>query len=390
MITTIWVYFIFLVIGISFNLAGVLSIDISRKFHVDTAVVGYIFSLFTLGYSLAILVNGRFLDRINMKVLMFGAVGLTCIGIAAATMTDVMLLFGAAILVAGVGMGVLSSSGNYFIVCSYKGRERTAKLNILNFFFSFGAIISPFAAGRLLAAQFSWEQVYLLSLAPLAVLGIALIVVRFSFGRRQQEGGKLRQDAWHAGIYFIAAALFSYVVSEMILTYWIVIYLVEQLHLTLAPASLALSLFWISMAIGRLLTGIAANKIPVVNFLLCCSFFSFLMFGWMLYNDDPIRVIALIAALGLGYSGLYASILAYGTMQLNYASSKLMTLFVSVGSVGGICSFLLSSYLKQQFSVAGSLLLSGIAMGLVFSFIGAASLFNRRRRRMGDKGADGR
>lgn len=373
------IYLLFMYIGITFNLAGVMSIAIGTTYAVDTAVVGYIFSLFTIGYCLAILVNGFLLARVSFKVLLYTAFLITFGGIAAAALSAGIETFALSIFAAGVGLGVLCSSGNFYIVRSCYGKERTAKLNILNFFYSFGAIVSPVAAGQLLKGGLSWQHIYLLSLLCLVPIVLLSVIARFGKTLGETETGTDIAEPWKTSVYFIGAALFCYVVSEMILAYWIVVYLVESLAMPVVSASISLSLFWGFMAIGRLVSGIVAKRVPVVYLIIICSLASFLVFAWMLTVKDPYRVIELVAALGFTYSGLYASILSYGTMQVRHTSSTLMTFFVTVGSIGGILSFLMSSYLKQHYSIESSLMLSMAAVGLVCVFTGMAALTKRVR-----------
>ncbi|MCX7781101.1 MAG: MFS transporter [Negativicutes bacterium] len=375
---TTLVYLIFWFIGVSFNMAGVLAIEMAKTFQVDTAVIGYVFSLFSAGYSAAILVNGFRLDRADMRRTMLGAVLLAFVGIGAAASCSDALPFAVAILGAGIGLGVLCSCGNYYIISSFHGCERSAKLNILNFFYGFGATLSPAATGQLLKLGATWEQVYFGSLAPVAIIGFAALNTPFTSGVTIKDDAEDDPgEARGAGVYLIAAALFAYVAAETILVYWIVVYFVEQRGLPLAEASLALSLFWAAMAGGRLLTGYLAGKARPVHLILYASGAAFLTFVLMLQVADPYWAIALTALTGLGFSGLYATILAFGTMQRKKTCPRLITFFVTVGSVGSILSFLLSSFLKEHFTVYSSLLVSLISLGLVFIFTAAAGRSTR-------------
>ena len=373
------VYLLFMYIGISFNLAGVISMEIANTFRVDTAIIGYTFSLFSIGYSLAILGNGCLLDRVKLKSLMCVSLVITMFGIITAAYSINIQMFTIAIFTAGVGMGVLCSSGNYYMVCSFDDKERTSKLSILNFFYSFGAIVAPLAAGYLLEAGVSWSKVYLVSM--ICLVPVVLLTVTSSFrlaGAEQKNPANTRvstDEQWGIAIYLIGAALFCYVISEMILTYWLVAYLIERYTLAVNEAGIGLSLFWFFMAGGRLLSGYAAGKISVVRFIMICAGLGFLTFGCMLTVSEPYLAMVLVSVLGLSYAGLYPSILSYGTQQTAGASSKLMTFFITVGSAGGILSFVISSFLKQNSGITAALLLSVAAIGLVCVFAGVAQLY---------------
>lgn len=77
--------------------------------------------------------------------------------------------------------------------------------------------------------------------------------------------------------------------------------------------------------------------------------------------------------MGFAYSGLFATTMAYGTMQLSHPSPRLTTFFLVIGAVGGVLSFLLSSWLKQNFGVTVTMGFAAAVIGLYTVLVAIAT-----------------
>lgn len=367
-------YHIMLSIGVTFSLAGVVTKDIAGAFGVDTAVIGLRFTLFSVGYSLAVLGNGFILDRINVRKETLAASCLAIAAVAGAACWPGLAAFSFFIFVYGVGMGTLLSVSYYFIMNLYDDEARASRVSLLNFYFSLGSIIAPILAGLALGRGIGWQSIYLGSLVlPLGVVALAL--VKFDLRPRKAASTADADDAWNAKVYLMGLTLLSYVMSEMILTYWMVLYMLDVLELSVELASASLSIFWVFMATGRFLSGLFINKFSLRLFIIACSVVAFTTLVALLLTRSAYIAMALIALIGLGYSGLYATILSYGTLQVPRPSSRLTTFFLTISGASGMMSFVVSSYIKASFGVTVVLAVSAglmAAVTLLTAFAGVA------------------
>ncbi|MDR7867845.1 MAG: MFS transporter [Sporomusaceae bacterium] len=362
-------YFMMMSIGVTFSLAGVTTKQIAATFAVDTGLVGYVFTLFSVGYSAAIFGNGFLLDRVDTgreTALAAAAAGLAAL---AATLLPSLAAFAAAIFAYGVFLGVLCSVGYFVIVNLYDEAVRAAKLNVLNFFFSVGSVAAPVLAGLALQRGASWQAVFQAT-APLAFAAAAwALSARFTLRppAPRLAGPDGDRSRWGWPVYVIGAALICYVISEMAFTYWLVTYMMDRLAADVATAGLALSLFWVTMGSGRLAAGPLIVRLGVGRYIGGFSLLAAGAFAALLTADTPAAALWLTAAMGAGYSGLYPTILSLGTELVPGPSPRLTTFFLSVGAGGGIMALLLSSWLKQ---VAGV----GAVMTFAASLLAAMAL----------------
>ena len=363
----------------------------AKTFAVDTYMIGYIFSLFSIGYCAAILINGYLLGRVSIGKELLVAVVIVMAAVLGGTSAPNLTLFAICIFLYGIGSGILYSACYYIIISLYTGPARTAQLNFINFFYGVGAIIAPATAGILLQNGVRWETIYQATLLILLLFAGVLLTKHTAITARLAQMTGYATDStipqgkerWPRKVFFIGLSLFFYVLSELIFCFWIVVYLVDNLGVEVSFAGFSVSVFWIFIAAGRLLCGFLANRFltgrqAIIRFILISSSSACLCTAWLLQITEPLLLFVLIAGMGLGYAGLYASILAYGTMQLSWSSPKLLSFFLTVSSAGSIAALLLSSFLKQSFGVKTALLFSAIFMALVFITI-VASSFHRPR-----------
>jgi fucose permease len=341
-------YFMMMSIGVTFSLAGVTTKQIAVTFAVDTALVGYVFTLFSVGYSAAILGNGFLLDRVDVgreTALAAAAAGLAAL---AATLLPSLAAFATAIFAYGLFLGVLCSVGYFIIVNLYDEAARAAKLNVLNFFFSAGSVVAPVLAGQALQRGAGWQVVFQATV-PLAFAAAAwALSARFMLRpATRQAGAAGDRSRWGWPVYVVGTALLCYVISEMAFTYWLVTYMMDRLAADVATAGLALSLFWVTMGLGRLAAGPLIGRLGIRRYIGGFSLLAAGAFAALLTTGTPPAALWLTAVMGAGYSGLYPTILSFGTQLVPGPSPRLTTFFLSVGAGGGILALLLSSWLKQ-------------------------------------------
>lgn len=357
------IYLLFFYIGVNYSLAGIATPFVAEKFAVESYMVGYAYTFFSVGQTLAVIGNSRFLRRVAPRREIWFAISLLVVAIAGITTSVNLIVFSLSTFLCGAGVGIFASVGNYAVMTSWNGGERAVRLNLLNFFFSFGAIVAPVLAGLLLARGIGWEILYLLGgvlLVFAAVFASRIpVAVTLEFSRKPETS-----KYWPLSVYVSGVALFMYVLSEVIVSFWLVSYLRQTLSMELSTAGLFLSVFWGAIAIGRFCSGLLANRFAPYRMILAGATLALGSYICLLAAHSPEVVVSLITLMGLGYSGLYASILTYGTQQAA-PSPGLTTFFVSIGCAGGVLSYALSSLLNQLFGLWTAMACGAVLMGIV-------------------------
>lgn len=374
-------YLMFLFIGYIFTVAGVIPQDIAETFGVKDADVVFVFTFFIVGTTSAIFLNGILLDKLTSKQESYISFMLIAIGIIGMISANSIYIFTFFLIINGLGVGLLVSFGNYLIINMYES-ERAKKLNILNFYYSLGAVTGPFIAGYILKygknvlkyeglIKRVWIYIYFIGIIFLVLIFILLITRDYTVLKKQNKI-KIREnikEKWSISVYIIATAIFLYVMSEMTITYWIVTYLKEKSEFSIVAASQILAVIWFFMMLGRFLSGKAVDYIKSEKYIILLGSIAAIGVFILMHSTENLLLWIAAAITGIGYSGMYATILTYGTEQLKRHSNKLMTFYITCGSAGGIVATPLSSFIKKNFGITAAITVSFISITTVVLLI---------------------
>jgi fucose permease len=153
----------------------------------------------------------------------------------------------------GLGAGTVDGAGNGLVLDLFPD-SRGRALNLLHFFFSAGALSSPFVVGRVIEAGVPWQALLLATALAAAPIAIA-------YSRADMPSGKHRDDAAGSAsgrrllsdrvLLALAIAIGCYVASEVGVSNWLVRFL-EAAPIGLATT--ALTLYWGGLTVGRLVS----------------------------------------------------------------------------------------------------------------------------------------
>jgi MFS family permease len=151
-------YLIFAFQGISSPLISVMLLEIAKKFGVDASAIGFSFTLWIIGGGLAGLFSGKLLEMKGTRFAMLLSLVFILLSVAG-TLSPILITFSIGMFISGMGTFLLVAIANCLIVQQFDGETRTSQFNLLNFFYSSGALITPAIAGVLLNQGIRWELV---------------------------------------------------------------------------------------------------------------------------------------------------------------------------------------------------------------------------------------
>ena len=177
---------------------------------------------------------------------------------------------------AGLGAGCIDGGANGLVLDVYReGRGRA--MNLLHAAFGVGALAAPLVIGRLVEAGVPWQAVAVGSGLVVLLLAVAYAVVPMPSGRRAaaetsssapSDAGSDRRRWLLAGpLLLLGVAIATYVASEVGVSSWLVRFL-EPAPLT--TATLALSLYWAGLTVGRLISSVIADRFDHLRFTIGC------------------------------------------------------------------------------------------------------------------------
>jgi fucose permease len=344
--------------------------SIQDTFGQDDAGLGLVYLVWAVAYASGSFVGGALTERLGRRRVLGGAALVHGLGVVALGLAPAWSVFVAAALVAGAAAGCLDGGANGLVLDVYRdGRGRA--MNLLHMAFSVGALAAPLVVGRLVAADIAWQAVVVGSGLAATVLLVAYALVPMPTGRREQaahDGGSADglgrsdpgRERWLlAGpLAFLGLAIACYVGSEIGVSSWLVRFLDPA---PLTTATLALSLYWAGITVGRLVSSAISDRFDHLRF----TTFSVLALAGLLVVATLVPSlplsIAAFAAAGVASGPVFPMIVALGGERYPERSA----------AVGGNLAGL---------AVAGSTLypptmgLLSVTVGLTVAMLGAGLL----------------
>jgi fucose permease len=324
-----------LVIGWTGLLVPSLIRVIKETFHQTDAGIGVAYLAYALAYAAGSVLGGQVMERVGRRGILAGAAVMHGVGIAGLGLAPNWSVFVAAMLPAGLGAGCLDGGSNGLVLDIYReGRGRA--MNLLHVSFGVGALLAPLVVARAVEAGVNWETIMLLSSVPFAGLAVAYAIVPMPSERRRADvtSPTARATAGRllAGpLLLLGVAIASYVAAEIGVSNWLVRFLEPA---PIATATLALSMTWAGVTLGRLLSSVIADRFDHLRFTIVCIVSMGLAIGAAVAAPMLPLSIALFGLAGVASGPVFPMIVALGGERYPERSAAVGGALVGCAVVG--------------------------------------------------------
>ena len=338
---TIGSIFCFFLFGLFDSLKGATLSVMLKDLNFNYSLGGTIVLGQYSGYFLSTILSGIFLDRFGHKLTLILAITSMIAGTAGYASVSILPLLFFFILLVGFGLGTLELCGSN-IITTYYPEKKGRYLNILAAISGIGSILSPFLASRLFHAGHSWRFIYyleLIILIPVVLYFICMQAPRFLTLKSSESASKISSEELHFNLFrkdllLMYSISFMYMSAEMGITTWIAEFYVTEHGYTLAKSAQLLSLFYISMTLGRFFGSFFVDHIgrrqSTVFASICTSVC--IIFGiW-----GPASFAILIALSGAFYSIVFPTVTAMLSSLPSGNSARVQGIYFACGGLGGM------------------------------------------------------
>lgn len=365
--------------GIAVVLPFVIKDAAAGYFHTSLDYMGYVFGFFMFGMMLLQLLNGYIVKYISIK----NEIYLLCIAYILAALSmfflpSAMSLIPVLIIMGGI-FGAVITLPNYIIVHSFKGIERSARLNKIDFWFSVGSLAYPMISGYMLEHKFSWQAVYF-SVSVIIVL-IAVLAARSNLPDVSDDKavGRNEFSNWNLNVWLVGIAIFFFFMSYVGYTYWLSDYITKDLHMSTSTGDFGESLFWTTYAIGCFISSYIVRVIAVNKYIIISGIVSLLSYILIYKSMNIAMLYVSVSLLGLGCSTIYSSSISFGTHLLKNPSPRVVSFFVVSSGVGTYLAEIFSTWVNSHYGTLTLTLVSGVMMLvsiIIYIYVSATSKLN--------------
>jgi fucose permease len=332
--------------------------DIQAAFRVDDAGMGLAYfgnSIMYVAGSMATAILARHVQR---RVLMAVGPALVGLGFVGVGLIDAWPGFLLAYLAVGLGNGILDSGMNALFLDLFPGRA--AMLNRLHLFFAIGAFSAPLVAGAIAGAGLPWQSMALGTGLVGVLIGLAMATRALPAHPEHEAAGERAGGAAPGGggpggpapggeepgiggpgagrvglwpLVVLGVAIACYVAAELGVSSWLVRYLDEA---PVQVATLALSLFWASLGVGRLVISFVIDRVGATRLAAVASVvFGAAVLVAVIAPSLPL-VVACFAIAGFAAAPVFPVIMTLGGWIYPGRASTVASVLLSAGLVGSV------------------------------------------------------
>ena len=326
-------FYAYAVTGMAVLITGSIMPYLIEEFNLGYGGGGLLLALQAVGNLGASLIGGIVSDYIGRKAVM--AFGAFCfvIGFGGVFFITSSTLLYILLFIAGIGWGIMNSMLNSVMNDATGGRSDI--MNLLHMFFAIGAFITPMMVGFIGRLNISWRY----SLLALSILSAILFVVFLMMNVPSQEkdeatGKPVKPPFKNIRYYIFMVLLFLYVGAENSINGWLTTYLDNLGVMTRITPQDILSIFWVAIILGRLISAGISKYLSREAFILILCVGGGISYILFILTQNPILIAIWVFALGFFFAGVYPTVVA-NAGSIIHGSGSAAGIMLSFGGMGG-------------------------------------------------------
>jgi fucose permease len=366
----------FLLLGWTVLLVPSLIREVQRTFDQSDAGMGFAYFVNAVVYVTGTVSVGVLAGRLPRRLLLAAGPGSIAGGLLLIAVAGDWATFLLGFLVMGLGAGIIDAGVNALFMDLYAGRA--AMLNRLHLFFALGALTVPLVVGLSVASGAPWQVVVVASAVAAAPLAILLGTRRLPPTHPHVEAVTAVPGLGARGVddrrrvplplVVLAIAIGCYVAMELGVSSWLVRYLDDA---PLEVATLALSLFWAALALGRLVSSFIVDRMGAVAFATTWSAAcGVAILAAISVPSVPLSIVCFAIA-GFAAGPVYPMIMAIGGSLYPGRASMVSSALASAAIVGSILYPPLMGVVSEAaglwFAMLGATLFAFAAAGCIWA-----------------------
>ncbi len=265
------IYIAYIGLGVPDSLLGTAWPSIYTEFNLPISSQSAITVLISLGTVSSSLLSNRIINKFGTHIVTAVSTSLTAIALIGFTFSPNLAVLCISAIPLGIGAGAVDAAQNGYVALHYNARQ----MSLLHCFYGVGVAISPFLMSLGLESG-SWRNGYFMSFIVQAVISIITIVAIPLWKKAHPIAIETEEEIKEKNISIfklakipaVRATWLTFIIScsvETLCLNWGSTFLVEHVGATPALAAKLVVLYFIGLTIGRLTSGLLANKLSAWN-----------------------------------------------------------------------------------------------------------------------------
>lgn len=334
-----YLFFVFLFLGLYMSMLQRIVGEIARQYTLDNTAMGAIIIMTFAGFAVSPILTGEITDRYGRRIVMLIAFIAMLLGFSLTVAVAGPFGAGAGFFVSGMAFGMFEMTLSSLLT-DIRPNAANRVMNNSRLFYALGTIAGPFLAMAFLSLTGSWLFVMVCDIALFFVLFVIFLALSYPLPKYPNCIAAKRDKSFitfellkNRIVIVLCVSAMMYIAVEAGLTFYVSKY-IGQINANELFSTLTLSVFWLFVALGRIVSGrIKQNLHMLVGVLavIACAGLAVCM-----ATDDLALSIMAFGVMGVGCSGIYPTLLAAAKLRFPSYAGTLFGIMLSVGAAGGI------------------------------------------------------
>jgi FHS family glucose/mannose:H+ symporter-like MFS transporter len=330
-------YLGFVSLGLANTIIGPAIPSLINEFGMSFSLVGALFFVQGVFYFISVLSSGVASDFFGKKPFLLIGATLMASGLIAFILgrNEISLFFSIALI--GTGVGALDGGLNGLFI-DISGDQKGIGLGLLHMCFGIGALSGPLIFTFASASLLNWRLAFLFTACLPILFFLLLFPIHLSKVGKEEtmRFSDVTMLLKNRIIIQLLLLLFVYVGAEQVIAGWLPTYLINTRNVSHSIGSFTLSLFFIGLTIGRLLTGLISDKVGYSRTLVLLSLGSAVFFALVFTIQAINPVVIIFILLGFFLSGIYPTVMAQAGSIFPQYSGTISGVLTAAGGIGGM------------------------------------------------------
>jgi FHS family glucose/mannose:H+ symporter-like MFS transporter len=361
-----------------FMVASPMLIDIAVSTDIDIGNLSLIFTFYTIGAVIGQLTSVLYNRKFRKLHVIIASYIITILFIVFLSFSNNLYLFYVFYILIGYLLGVIWIQANEYILESkIKNKDRITTIALS--FYPVGAFAAPLVASSVIRSGLSWRFSYY---AIIFIISVTIILYLSLIGGRGgrkviEEKEKVRfkeifTDSRRNMIFLlITVSIVFYCASETVVSTWSPTFFRNERMFDIQTAGLVISIFWISVIIGRAVVSSIAGKVRSSYVMLGLSAAAIISMIFMIFLKSRYAIFIAMSFTGLGFSGMFPLLISSGCAVYKKGKGVLITILFAASNIGiSVAPFLtrFTSRYNITFSISLAIIFMFLAMLLLIVY----------------------
>jgi len=370
----------FMIFGVTLTIIGATLPSILRDFNWGYTITGVVMAAGSVGYFVSTFVSGILLHRFSPRLIVVSGLTTQALGLALFAARPFVLLNLLLSFMIGLGQGGTETVVNFSVVRIERSGE-SRLMNLMHAAFAVGAIVGPFAVGRIIAADLNWQLMYrLMALVTILMAGVLSLMPFSRVSREDEKSGdrlELIQLLKHPLLILSFLVLFLYVGTELGTSLWVAEYYVKFFGTSASTGAYMVSIFWIGLFIGRLgLSGYRGQR--QAEFILILASICTLALTFAILMSGPWLAGMGFFVSGLGFSAIYPLVIALVGKYFKSGQGAAIGFVATGGGVGAFAFPFFMAAISDRFGIQRGFIFY-IVLDLIMAMLACAVIWQTRK-----------